>query len=417
MESKGGQQRMRIAFLTHEPFYPSSGGGSIEAIYLVMAMAERGYQVDVYCPEFDEPDSFQEKPWTRVRFIKFTRWEMGRYTRFRNFKYLLFPAQLEKMVRRQARTEGIHYDWIWGQHSIACEAAGRLKRYFVRTQSDSNIRLAMNYLDLLTGFMESWPSWMAPSFLIRRLTGYEIRTPARYNADVVYTVSDELLDRFAAVGISREKLFSFYFGIDSRLFTHAEWSPESEMNEAPEIVMHGSFDHHHLGGLALEATLLTLKRHSGVRFVFIGNATSAWNDFALKLKNRGADMSRVAREDFIPYEELPKRLARSSIGWVPYEPTSGTHSAFIAKFVEYLSIGLPAVSGRLRGISRYFGDSKLAYFTDFSGEAISDAFQEIIKFSVDDLKSQSADSREQTLRELDWKSLSNRALDFLETKS
>lgn len=408
---------MRIAFLTHEPFYPSTGGGSIEAIYLVRAMAERGYQVDVYCPEFKEPEFLGKPPWAHVKFIKFSRWQMGRYTRLRNFKYLLFPAQLEKMVRHRARVEGIQYDWIWGQHSIACEAAGRLKKYFKRTQPGSKVRVAMNYLDLLTGFMESWPSWMAPSFWVQRLTKYEIRTPARYDADVVYTVSDELLDRFAEVGIPREKLHPFYFGIDAQLFKNVDWSPQSEMNEAPEIVMHGSFDHHHLGELALESTLTTLKRHEGVRFVFIGNATSAWSDFVQKLKDRGADMKRVCREDFIPYTDLPKRLSQSNIGWVPYEPTSGTHSAFIAKFVEYLSIGMPTVSGKLRGVSRYFEKTRLALFTDFTGESMADAFERIMKQTANQWKELGAESREQTLRELDWKLLSNRALDFLETRS
>ena len=33
---------MRIAFLTHEPFYPPSGGGSAEAAYLVQELVRRG---------------------------------------------------------------------------------------------------------------------------------------------------------------------------------------------------------------------------------------------------------------------------------------------------------------------------------------------------------------------------------------
>ena len=46
----------RIAFLTHEPFYPPSGGGSAEAIYLVDEMVRRGHQVHVFGPQIDDPE-------------------------------------------------------------------------------------------------------------------------------------------------------------------------------------------------------------------------------------------------------------------------------------------------------------------------------------------------------------------------
>ena len=41
---------MRLAFLTHEPFYPPSGGGSAEAVYLVEEMVARGWEVHLFCP-------------------------------------------------------------------------------------------------------------------------------------------------------------------------------------------------------------------------------------------------------------------------------------------------------------------------------------------------------------------------------
>ena len=46
---------MRLAFLTHEPFHPPSGGGSAEAVYLVEEFVRRGHEVHLFGPEF--PDS------------------------------------------------------------------------------------------------------------------------------------------------------------------------------------------------------------------------------------------------------------------------------------------------------------------------------------------------------------------------
>lgn len=80
---------LRIAFLTHEPFYPPSGGGSSEAIYLVRELCRRGHQVQLFCPQVAEPDFVRRE--FGVDLQEFTLWQMGRYASLRNFKYLLYP--------------------------------------------------------------------------------------------------------------------------------------------------------------------------------------------------------------------------------------------------------------------------------------------------------------------------------------
>ena len=76
----------RIAFLTHEPFYPPSGGGSAEAVYLAGEMVRRGHEVHVFCPQIPDAEAVAKK--FGVRLHPFTKWPMGRYARLRNFKYL-----------------------------------------------------------------------------------------------------------------------------------------------------------------------------------------------------------------------------------------------------------------------------------------------------------------------------------------
>src|SRR6476469_9113589 len=89
---------MRVAFLTHEPFFPPSGGGSAEALYLVEEMVRRGHEVHVFCPKLADPEETRSKFGVHLR--EFTTFEMGRYTSFRNFKYLLYPGLLQKLVER-----------------------------------------------------------------------------------------------------------------------------------------------------------------------------------------------------------------------------------------------------------------------------------------------------------------------------
>src|SRR4051812_40667245 len=91
----------RIAFLTHEPFYPPSGGGSAEALYLVEEMVSRGHEVHLFCPKLADAALVREK--FKVELHEFTLWKMGRYAALRNFKYLLFPFFLQRLVERAAR--------------------------------------------------------------------------------------------------------------------------------------------------------------------------------------------------------------------------------------------------------------------------------------------------------------------------
>src|SRR5882762_8945894 len=118
-----GHVKMRLAFLTHEPFYPPSGGGSAEAIYLVQELVRRGHEVHLFCPRF--PDAHEVKKKFGVELHLFSTWQMGRYTSLRNFKYLAYPFFLQRMVERVARD--IRFDLILSQHAISAVAAGRLK--------------------------------------------------------------------------------------------------------------------------------------------------------------------------------------------------------------------------------------------------------------------------------------------------
>jgi glycosyltransferase involved in cell wall biosynthesis len=217
---------MRLAFLTHEPFYPPSGGGSAEAVYLVQELVRRNHEVHLFCPKLDEGGQVAKQ--FGVRIHEFSAWQMGRYTSLRNFKYLAYPIFLQRMVERAART--IQFDLILSQHAISAVAAGRLKQRL-------RVPVVMNFLDYLTGFMETWPRYLAPRTFIKALEGFELSMPNRYRADGVMTVSDTLADYFANAGFLRERILPIYYGYDSELFTD---STDSARDEPPVIVMHGS---------------------------------------------------------------------------------------------------------------------------------------------------------------------------------
>jgi glycosyltransferase involved in cell wall biosynthesis len=401
---------MRLAFLTHEPFYPPSGGGSAEALYLVQEMAGRGHEVHVFCPSFPEPDEigkrFAAGPGGQpggagLRFHLFTAWPMGRYTSLRNFKYLVYPFFLQRMVERASRRVG--FDLVLSQHAIAAVAAGRLKRRL-------GLPVVMNFLDYLTGFLEAWPRYLAPRGFIRALERFELSLPQRHGVDGVMTVSDTLADYFAGAGYPRGRILPIYYGYDSARFPYAEAPGDGP---APVVVMHGSFDHHHLGAIALEALRLVARAKPHVRFRFVGRQTAALTKFRRRAEATSPGL-RIECTGFVPYAEMARHLATATVGIVPYEESTGTHCAFVAKIVEYLGVGRPAVSTPLKSARRYFGDEPAVRFSEFDGESFA---RQVIGWLDEPLDlrlklGRAASQRVQAA--LDWGAIARKAVDFVE---
>ena len=386
----------RIAFLTHEPFYPPSGGGSAEALYLVEEMAARGHEVHLFCPKLADAELVREK--FKVQLHEFTLWKMGRYAAMRNFKYLAFPFFLQRLVEHVARD--VKFDLFFSQHAIAAVTAGRLKRSL-------EAPVVMNFLDYLTAFMETWPGYVAPRPAVNALKRFELNLPRKYGADGVLTVSDTLADLFRGTGYAAEKIKPIYFGFDSVLFPFREGPVPKEK----VVVMHGSLDQHHLQKIAVEAVAIVSREMPEVTFRFVGHRTGTLENFLARARVE-APNAKVEATGFVPYSEVVKHLQSATVGMVPYEESTGTHCAFVAKIVEYLAVGLPAVSTPLNSAVRYFGKEAMVRFAKFDGESFARSLLEALRAPYDLEAARRASER--VRRELDWRTISKNAVDFAE---
>jgi glycosyltransferase involved in cell wall biosynthesis len=394
-----GHLPLRVAFLTHEPFYPPSGGGSAEAVYLVQEMVRRGYEVHVFCPQIAEPEIVENK--FRIRLHLFKKWQMGRYASLRNFKYLLYPFFLQRMVTEAAKTT--KFDLLLSQHAISAVAAGKLKKRL-------GVPVVMNFPDLLTGFMETWPGYIAPRPFVKALERYEISMPKRYGVDGVLAISDTLADYFVERGYPREKILPIYFGYAAESFPLRLRTLEK--GRPPVIVMHGSLDLHHLGPIAFEAIQHVTRQRPGAVFRFVGQRTGALEKFlqsAQVIPN-----FKFEATGFVPYAEVSKYLADASVGIVPYEESAGTHCAFVAKVVEYVASGLPTVCTPLKSIQRYFQNDPMVRFARFDGADFGRTILSWLDEPAETWRLRARDSADRVKAELDWQTLCHKAVDFVE---
>lgn len=403
---------MNVLLLSHEPLLPPTGGGSSEAVYLVEELLNRGHRVVFAGPLHPgtSTDDIQEK--LPIEIHPFTAWGMGRYTSLRTVKYLLYPWFLARLVRRILRQNAC--DVIVSQHAISSVAAGWVHR---RTQ----VPVVMNFLDFLTGFMESWPWWKMPRPLLRVLNRFELSMPCRYGADGVLTVSDSLRNRFMASGYPGERCRTMYFGFDSRLFPFAPRpGPQAAEHRECILAMHGSMDTHHIGPI-LEGAIHSLALSGaaagagGFRFRlrFIGKVTPALQSFLNRAEKAGLSQY-LECTGFIPYERIAAALEDVHIGLVPYESSEGSHCAFVAKAIEYLACGIPVVSTPLEGLKAGFHDSPGIRFSEFDSQSLSSAILSLWENypSTEEL----ADISRTIHRDFDWRVLCRNAVDFIESR-
>ena len=394
---------MRLAFLTHEPFYPPSGGGSAEAVYLLTEAVHRGHETHVFCPRVAEPAAVEAR--FQVKLHEFTTWKMGRYARFRNFKYVLYPFFLQRLVQAAARQT--KFEMLVSQHSIAAVTAGKLR---ARLQ----VPVVMNFLDYLSGFMESWPPYVMPKPILRRLMNFELSLPSRYEADGVMTVSDTLADYFSDQGYPRSRLLPIYYGYDADLFDASARSRPAEAANRATVVMHGSFDQHHLGTIAFEAVVFVLGKRPETVFRFVGQRTPALNRLIARVRER-YPAAALETPGFLPYAEVAAQLAGGSVGMVPYEESRGVHCAFVAKIVEYVALGLPVASTPLDSAKRFFSEEPLVRFAGFDGTSLGEKILGWLDEPLAWRLSLAEPAIRRVKSQLDWRVISRKAVDFLES--
>src|SRR5438876_3452256 len=93
---------MRVAFLTHEPFYPPSGGGSAEAVYLAQEMVRRGHEVHLFCPRFPDTDAAKRRLVSNCILSRAGRWAATRRCAVSNISPTLFFSNAWLSARREA---------------------------------------------------------------------------------------------------------------------------------------------------------------------------------------------------------------------------------------------------------------------------------------------------------------------------
>jgi glycosyltransferase involved in cell wall biosynthesis len=153
------------------------------------------------------------------------------------------------------------------------------------------------------------------------------------------------------------------------------------------------------------------RERPGTIFRFVAQKTVTLENFLARAQ-REIPGFKFEAPGFVPYAQVAAYLADARVGMIPYEESMGTHCAFVAKAVEYVAVGLPAVSTPLKSIKSYFGKDPMIRFVTFDGEDFGRAIVDRLDETIDEAQARA--SAERVKAELDWQPLCRKAIAFAE---
>jgi glycosyltransferase involved in cell wall biosynthesis len=208
-----------------------------------------------------------------------------------------------------------------------------------------------------------------------RLLLWQERLSAAF-ADLVLTVH-EPLKRYVLVaqhGLPAASVQVVANFADDELFR----PPPAPPTDGPlRLVFHGTI----LERYGLREAMIALsrmRRQDGIRVRIIGEGDFSAT-LATLIESLGLRDVVQFEPRMYPLHALPELLSHEHVGLVPLEISSITRYALPLKLLEYLSLGMPAITVRNVAISHYFGDDDCFFYEPGDADSLARLLDQLVE--------------------------------------
>lgn len=347
---------MRILYTAVDTPIPGTHGGSVHALELCRALAERGHQVHLLAPlgVGRAPDSTAEWAPEGAAGGQVRLHRLARPTRFlewaavRQVRALAASLSPDVVVDRFYTFGGAG---IWAAHSLRIPAV---------LEVNSPAR----------PFPGSWRDRLDRASIVRPVDRWRRRV-LRWS-DAVYATSKHLVPPELQSDVT-----VVTNGVDPRRF-----QPGRPCNEAGPLpcVYVSSFRSWHGAEDLVEAVRMSVERGVALRVTCLGQGPRWTAARAAAERARLGNSIEFVGE--VPYHEVPGRLADAAVGLAPFSP--GAFSALELgwfwspiKIFEYLAAGLAVVTADLPELRALLNDDVASFYRTGSPESLADRLEEL----------------------------------------
>ncbi len=323
------------------------------------ALLREGMSVDMICLADSGLPQSEKQDGLEIRRLPITHRRGGVLSYFTQYSRFI----LQSAVILAARTLRRPYDLVWIHNMPDVLVASALLPKL------RGAKMILDMHDPMPELMTTIYGFGSASIPTRILRFLERWSMAR--ADVVVTVNTACKRIFSSRSCSAEKVRIVMNTPDDAIFPlrHPEArKADPKARERFVIMYHGSIVERNGLGLAIEALAKVRHRVPEVEFRIYGRSNAYLEQILEKVRQEGL-------EEFVSYrgsrrlEDLIEEISQCDVGVIPNERNAFTEINTPTRLFEYLSQGKPAIAPRTPGITDYFGDDSLYYFT--SGDAAS----------------------------------------------
>jgi glycosyltransferase involved in cell wall biosynthesis len=179
-------------------------------------------------------------------------------------------------------------------------------------------------------------------------------------ANHVITVTEHWRQSLIRRGVPADKCLVLMNLADPRIFKKPIQTG-SQDNSRFRLIYHGAIPQRYGLDLVLRAIAQVRTEIPGIHFTVIGHGE--YLDELLRLTTELGLEEHVRFEKAIPVEKLPARIVTADVAVVPYHNDVFTNELLPTKLLEYAALGVPAIASRTMGISAYFDETMVQFFT------------------------------------------------------
>ncbi|MCB9207605.1 MAG: glycosyltransferase family 4 protein [Ignavibacteriales bacterium] len=173
-----------------------------------------------------------------------------------------------------------------------------------------------------------------------------------YEFDYLITVIEEAVERYVALGISREKIYvvSNYVNLNTFKINEPDKSIIEKFKNYKTLIYVGGFDSHRGIETAIKAVPEILKKIKDFKLVLVGDGKNI-DDLKSLAKNLNIDNS-ILFEGWQPHTILSSYIYASDICLIPHLKTEHTDNTIPHKLFQYMLLKKPILATDCNPIER-----------------------------------------------------------------
>jgi glycosyltransferase involved in cell wall biosynthesis len=208
-----------------------------------------------------------------------------------------------------------------------------------------------------------------PGARLARITLRLVERIAARTAAAVLTVHEPYRQELVARGVDPRKITVVMNSVDERLLP----PPRSDVvGDRFTVVYHGTVTPEYGVGVVVEALGILHERLPDLRVEIYGEG-DAIAGLRARADDLGVGEALYVSDRYLPRADVLRAVQSASVGVIPNLPTQLNRFALSTKLLEYVALGVPAVSSDLPTIKAHFSDDEVLFYRAGDARALADA--------------------------------------------